>query len=227
MQAWLNAVTGASDLFSVWKIDTFTSLLKTHLPEGLWSGPQGTVYLTYDDGPDPETTPYLLELLHRQKAKATFFLVGDQIRKHPELVQAIHREGHSLGNHTSSHSFLPALSVTHQEKEITETNRLITEITGETPLLFRPPFGIMGRNTGRILKEQGMTPVYWSSAPEDWSLPGVDRVIGRVNLRLKEGALIVLHEGHYLGKQTVEATKAILYKCSQRPYQLAKVNPLA
>lgn len=227
MQALLHSVARATDRFSVWKIETFTALLKAHLPQGLWTGPEGTIHLTYDDGPSPETTPYLLELLRLQGAKATFFLVGSQVRKYPELVQDIHREGHSLGNHTDSHSFLPALAVRQQEKEIVGTNQLIAEITGEQPLLFRPPFGIMGRTTGRILEEQGMTPVYWNSAPEDWSLPGTERVISRINLRLKDGALIVLHEGHYLGKQTVEATRAILYKCSLFPYQLAKVNVLA
>lgn len=234
LKSMLSGVDELSDLVSVTKIDLLTRLGKQILPEGYWGGagedePENSaqepvVYLTFDDGPDPRTTPYLLELLEEEGIKATFFLIGCQVSRHPDLVAQIAGKGHILGNHSYNHCFMPLLPGRDLEKEIALTNDRIEEISGSAPVLFRPPFGLMDNRAADCLKERGMKAVYWGPAPEDWSSPGSHRVIRRVMWRVQHGSLIVLHEGRLLGNQTRTAAKEIIYRCKNLGYRLEKVE---
>lgn len=211
------------------KIEFLTQLGKRILPHGHWgrkSEPHEDplVFLTFDDGPHPATTPKLLKLLDEHGIRATFFLIGANCKRHPELVRAIHEAGHVIGNHTYNHLPMLLQGTKQIEKEIDDTNRIIEEITGEQPHMFRPPFGLMDRRAGRVLAERGMTPVYWGSAPEDWASPGTHRVIRRVMWKITDGTLIVLHEGALLEEQTIHAAKEILYRCKTMGYQFSKVK---
>jgi peptidoglycan-N-acetylglucosamine deacetylase len=211
------------------KIDLFTQLGKCVLPRGYWgraSDPDAEphVFLTFDDGPHPATTPKLLELLEADNSHATFFLIGSNCKRYPELVRAILDGGHVIGNHTYNHLPMPFMSTKMLEQEIIGTNQIIEEITGEKPHIFRPPFGVMDYRAGKILREQHMTPVYWSAAPEDWLIPGSHRVIRRVMWKIADGTLIVLHEGALLAGQTIPAAKEILSRCKSMGYQFSKVN---
>lgn len=224
------------DWLSVQKIDLVTRLAHKGLPGGFWGDghahnavnhPESSVsrvYLTFDDGPSPDTTPYLLELLAQENMKASFFLIGKEIEKHPDLVRRIAEEGHSIGNHSYSHQFMPSLTVKQIENEIEKTNKLVEEICGQRPKNFRPPFGFMDKKTADVLTDLAMHPVYWSQAPEDWSLPGASAVVRRVLMRLAPGALIVLHEGKQLKEQTLMAAKEIIYRCKSSELTLSKVE---
>jgi peptidoglycan-N-acetylglucosamine deacetylase len=224
------------DWFSVHKMDVMTVFLRGVLPQGFWGdGYSGNiachpcpsasrVYLTFDDGPSPATTPWLLEMLEKEGIQASFFLIGRQAESNAELVRDIHRAGHSIGNHSYRHLFMPGLASKEIENEIERTNRIIKEITGEPPRIFRPPYGFMDRRAARVLFENSMHPVYWSQAPEDWSIPGAHRVVRRLLMRLKPGNLIVLHEGRYLKEQTLAAAKEIIYRCKSSAYDLEKVQ---
>ncbi|MBY0357804.1 MAG: polysaccharide deacetylase family protein [Candidatus Obscuribacterales bacterium] len=222
-----------ADQIAVKRLNLLTQVAKQFLPAGYWEASLnkqfGTqtkpVHLTFDDGPHPETTPYLLELLEKENIKATFFLIGKQAEKHPELVSQIDKAGHKLGNHSYSHKFLPYLSNKKIEQEIDQASHCILEATGSAPLLFRPPYGLMDKRTAARLAERNLQPIYWSSAPEDWSLPGAERVIRRVCLDLRPGSLIVLHEGKNLAEQTLLAAKEIIYMCKTRNLQLTRVEP--
>lgn len=212
------------------KMEFFTRLGKAVLPCGYWgrSGVevhgQPHVYLTFDDGPHPSTTPYLLEMLAEHNIRATFFLIGSNCAKYPELVRAIHDAGHDIGNHSYNHLPMLLLSTREIEREITRTNEIIQDITGEAPRVFRPPFGIMDHRTARCLKEKNLMPVYWGSAPEDWLIPGSHRVIRRVMWKIADGTLIVLHEGGLVAGQTLTAAKEIIYRCKSQGFQFSKVN---
>jgi peptidoglycan/xylan/chitin deacetylase (PgdA/CDA1 family) len=212
------------------KVELVTGISKRLLPEGLWghapdhSAPDPTVYLTFDDGPHPATTPALLDLLDRMQTKATFFLVGSECEKYPHLVERIHQAGHTLGNHSYSHVWLPMLATSKLEEEIVRTNEIIEDITGTRPHVFRPPFGFMDQRAAKCLKEQDMTPVYWGIAPEDWQTPGAHRIIRRVMWKIADGTLIVLHEGSHLADQTITAASEIIAKTRLLGYQFAKVN---
>ena len=99
------------------------------------------IALTFDDGPNPRTTPIILEELRKRKIKATFFLVGEKVEKHPELAKRIVEEGHDIGNHSYTHINLANLDKQGVKKEIEFTQGIIKKTTGKRPVLFRPPYG--------------------------------------------------------------------------------------
>ncbi len=225
----------AWDWLSANKMDIATHLSRTILPRGFWGDThkdnssdhpllsKSRVYLTFDDGPSPETTPFLLEMLEKEGVTASFFLIGKEAEKYPEMVEAIHKSGHSIGNHSYSHLYMPRLNNKELELEIERTNTIIKEITGEQPKIFRPPYGLMCKRTAQVLSDNSMHPVYWTQAPEDWAAPGAQRVIRRVLLKLRPGSLIVLHEGQSLKEQTLAAAKEIIYRCKSSELVLEKV----
>lgn len=224
------------DWVSVHKMELLTAFSRFLLPRGFWGDGHSVnsidhpepsdsrVYLTFDDGPSPHTTPWLLEMLEEEGVKASFFLIGKEAERHPELVDAIYKAGHSIGNHSYSHVFMPYLKHKNIENEVARANHIIEEITSEQPKIFRPPFGLMCHRTAQVLLDRSMHPVYWSQAPEDWSIPGANRVIRRVLMKLHPGSLIVLHEGSVLREQTIAAAKEIIYKCKSSQFILDKVQ---
>lgn len=224
------------DWISVHKMDFLTMLSRGILPRGFWGDghannsvahPQPSksrIYLTFDDGPSIHSTPWLLEMLEKENVQASFFLIGQAIERNPELVLSIHKAGHSIGNHSYKHLFMPGLNNKELENEIERTNLLIEELTGELPKIFRPPYGLMDNRLAQVLNDRSMHPVYWSQAPEDWAHPGAHRVVKRLFMRLKPGSLIVLHEGKNLKEQTLVAAKEIIYKCKSSEFNLEKVQ---
>lgn len=225
------------DWLAVSRMDLLGKFVQKICPVGFWGeksenncvlSPENQearpVYLTFDDGPSPETTPWLLELLSELEASATFFLIGKEAEKYPDLVCQIQKAGHAIGNHSYSHNFMPILSTGKIENEVGRTNRIISEICGEAPSIFRPPFGLMCPRTARVLTDNALHPVYWSEAPEDWAIPGADRVTRRVLMKMSPGSLIVLHEGPNLKEQTIAAAKEIIYRCKSANLNLAKVE---
>ncbi len=152
-----------SDSLAGMHMEGLTGLAKLLLPDGLWKGSTPVVenhpatsasiaggseiHLTFDDGPNPATTPYLLELFEEEGVKATFFVIGNQVEKHEDLLLEISKHGHTIGNHTYSHLFLPMLSRQKMETEILTTSQRIKDVTGQQPKLFRPPFGIVDKKS--------------------------------------------------------------------------------
>jgi peptidoglycan/xylan/chitin deacetylase (PgdA/CDA1 family) len=222
-----------SDRLSHLKMNWLTGLGRSILPAGYWgeqtpsglmqSGDENTtenksLYLTFDDGPNPRTTESLLELLSQENVPATFFLIGSEIGKYPELTELIHQAGHTVGNHSFNHNFMPSLPTRLIEREIQQTNTLLQEINGRAPTLFRPPYGMIDQRGADCLKEANMTIVYWGCVPEDWHGVGTERVVARVCQQLSGGTLIVLHEGNQIAKQTIEATREIVLRAKAQGY---------
>jgi len=130
------------------------------------------VALTFDDGPDPSSTLRCLEILNPHQVRATFFLVGERVRRHPELARAIRAQGHDVGNHTWGHRHHWLLSPRQAHAEVREGARAITEVIGEPPRLFRPPFGQMNVFSFREAVRLGERCVLGSIAVMDWR-PGL------------------------------------------------------
>lgn len=220
-------------------MEGLTGLAKLFLPEGLWKGPQpddlidqkdasvyganGEIHLTFDDGPNPATTPRLLELFEEEGVKATFFVIGEQVEKHEDLLLEVSRKGHSIGNHTYSHQFLPLLTTKRLEKEILSTNQRIKDITGESPKLFRPPFGIVDKKTHALLNEQGMKTVYWSAFSEDWRQIGERSVVDRLSKYAAPGGIMILHELEPTGNQTIAAARTLIHKLKGRNFRFSAI----
>jgi peptidoglycan-N-acetylglucosamine deacetylase len=197
------------------RMDALTWLGKRILPQGHWAGhnqnddEKRRLYLTYDDGPHPDTTPQLIELLASENILATFFLIGAHVEKHPELVKQLADAGHVIANHTHHHEFLPMLTSHRIETEIGKANDAIFQACGQTPTFFRAPYGVLDARVADCLKERSMNPVYWSSVSEDWLPLGANRVVSRIIRKLSDGALIVLHE-KWFPHQTLEATRGVI-----------------
>jgi peptidoglycan/xylan/chitin deacetylase (PgdA/CDA1 family) len=170
------------------------------------------VALTFDDGPDPTFTTGVLDALAQHGVAATFFVVGQRVRAHPELVARMHGDGHLIGNHTDTHSswFHFRLWRTFR-REITACGRAIETVIGRAPTLFRSPLGFKNPALGDVLRELGMTAVGWQVRGRD-AVSGNPRAIeARVVDGITAGGVILLHDGSGLGgKRDLSATVAAL-----------------
>ena len=135
------------------------------------------VALTYDDGPSPDHTPALLDLLARHNAHATFFLMGEHVRRYPQLARRIADEGHSIGNHTMTHPNLLWSSLATTRRELTECQQVIVDTTGVTPRLFRPPFGARTPATLHIARALHLEAVMWNVTAKDWEPISVAAIV--------------------------------------------------
>jgi len=183
------------------------------------------IALTYDDGPSPEHTPELLDILAAHNARATFFLVGNHVLRHPQLARRIVEAGHLIGNHTQTHPNLFFSSLDRVRLELDLCQRAIFDTTGITPAIFRPPFGGRRPDVLKAAREIGLTPVLWNVTARDWvATHGPDRILAYVDRGLavnrKQGRAsnILLHDASHLDtlveshsrKSTLEVTRRLL-----------------
>ncbi len=177
--------------------------------------------LTYDDGPNGDTTLRLLDVLARHNALATFFVLGNFTRQQPEIVRAIAQAGHLVGNHTMTHPWLHVQSATRIREELSGCNAILEDTLGAPIRFFRAPHGARRPVVLKITRELGLTPVQWNVMAFDWTPhPAValaDRVKRGVaqNQKLCRGSNILLHDGGFLSlgqprMPTVEATDLVL-----------------
>jgi peptidoglycan/xylan/chitin deacetylase (PgdA/CDA1 family) len=152
------------------------------------------VSLTFDDGPDPEATPRLLRLLAARGARATFFLIGERAARHRDVVRAILAEGHEVGNHTWHHRNAWFLSPATTAAEILGGARVLADITGQVPRLYRPPWGIVNVAAIRAASRAGLTTVLWSLQPEGLRPRSAAQQLAYCARRLHGGAIIDLHD---------------------------------
>ncbi|MDH3228705.1 MAG: polysaccharide deacetylase family protein [Alphaproteobacteria bacterium] len=166
----------------------------------------GAIALTFDDGPHPERTPAILDLLAGADAKATFFLVGERAAEHPEIVRRIAREGHEIGNHSWSHPWMPKLSAGRIETELLRCQEVIAGITQQAPRIVRPPYGSRDFRFYRIASRLGLTPALWSLDSLDWTGASAARVLKR-SRRAKGGDIVLLHDGNPRAESTIPALR--------------------
>lgn len=153
------------------------------------------LYLTFDDGPNPEYTPPLLDLLDVHDAKASFFLIGEQIECHPVLAKRIAAAGHTLGNHSYSHPQFERLSLAEQFEEIRRTDRLLTSVDGRCGHMFRPPRGVLPLSmVARCIRERRRI-CMWSYDTHDYSRKSLDQVLPLIQRHpVRSGDLLLMHD---------------------------------
>jgi peptidoglycan-N-acetylglucosamine deacetylase len=194
------------------------------------------VCLTYDDGPNPEQTPRLLDLLDRYGAKATFFLIGEWAEREPGLIRETVARGHAIGNHTYTHPTMPAHGAERIRDELRRCRGAV-EASGETfstvdgAALMRPPYGRRRPGTLRTMREEGYVPVTWSITCYDWRAHTTTRAISRRGKRAKEGDIILLHDGSNEEPaadrhKSIEGTEAILEHLAPKGYSFVTVPDL-
>ena len=152
------------------------------------------IAITFDDGPHPHITPKLIELLDSHNVKATFFCIGKNVRAHPNIVVDIIDKGHLVGNHSYRHSkFFDLLSSKNMQKEMVETNQILESITGKSPKLFRPPFGITNPMLRKAISRTNMVSVGWSLRLFD-TVKDPKNVIAKLVTNTKPGDVVLFHD---------------------------------
>ncbi|MGX7672157.1 polysaccharide deacetylase family protein [Plantactinospora sp. DSM 117369] len=176
------------------------------------------VALTFDDGPDPRYTPPILALLRRSGVKATFCLVGVNVRAHPDLVRAIAADGHTLCNHSWAHDMrLGSRSRSAILADLTRTNQAIRSAVAGVPIpYFRQPGGAWTRSVVRAAQQLNMTSLHWAVDPRDWARPGARNIIRTVTSDVYPGAIVLLHDAGGDRRATVAALRSILPALDRR-----------
>ena len=182
------------------------------------------ISITFDDGPNEEFTPKVLALLKDFNAKATFFLIGKNAEKHPEIVRQIIAEGHTIGNHSYSHSknfgFFSSEKVA---AELRQTNSILKKITGKDLKLFRPPFGVTNPNIKKGLKNTGHYSIGWSKRSFDTTNISEEKILKRITSNLKKGDIILLHDS---SSKTVAVLEQLLLTLPPHKLQSVPVDRL-
>ncbi len=161
------------------------------------------VALTFDDGPESKYTAQILEILNEYDIKATFFVIGQEAEKHPEVLKQIHEEGHEIGNHTWNHKYLPKISEEEVDKEVLNTEKIIKDIIGEIDYVFRPPYGAIKKRELKHINSLGYNVVNWSVDTKDWAGTSKEEMMGYLKKQITPGGIILMHNKSN-SKNTVE-----------------------
>lgn len=178
------------------------------------------IAITFDDGPNPDYTEYLLEGLKKREILATFFLLGAECEKYPEIVSKIAEEGHLIGVHAYEHVNLANLTDEAAIEQVDKTNRIIYELTGKYSEYIRPPYGCFKSN---LDYETKMIEVLWDVDPLDWKTDNSDVIAARVIEKVQENDIILLHDA---SDSSVNAAFKIIDELSEKGYIFVTVEDL-
>jgi peptidoglycan/xylan/chitin deacetylase (PgdA/CDA1 family) len=155
----------------------------------------GQIALTFDDGPDAQVTPMILDVLKKHNIKAAFFIIGSRAEFNPEIIKRIDREGHMLGSHSYSHAFLFDLySSRRMRDEIELTEKIIQSMTGKKMRLFRPPYGVTNPPLAKAVNRLQYHSIGWSLKSNDTVIDNEPELLNRLNKKIKPGDIILMHD---------------------------------
>lgn len=210
-------------------------VLKPAFPNCLWAGTleQPTVALTFDDGPHPQYTPQLLEVLDHYGIVASFFWLGVCVDRSPDIAKSVYQRGHWIGLHGYDHRMFPRLKPGELKQSLQKTQAAIATACG-LDLSYvqmavrdvRPPNGIFTPQTLKWLQEWNYRPVMWSVVPEDWVRPGVSVVVERVRRQVRNGSSIVLHDGACGGQDVAQTAALVIENLLQQGLKFVTVEQL-
>lgn len=178
------------------------------------------VALTFDDGPHPQYTPEMIAGLKERNVKATFFLLGEEVEKYPEIVKQLHEEGHLIGNHSYKHEQLSKLPMEQACQQVNRTNELICDITGVYPSYLRPPFGDWHE---KLDCEVNMVEVLWDIDTLDWSSKNHAQIVNKVLNNVQDNDIILMHDGY---ETSVTAAMEIIDTLKKQGYEFVTVDEL-
>lgn len=181
------------------------------------------VAISFDAAWGNEQTETLLNILDEKNVRATFFLVGEWVEKYPESVKLIAEKGHDVENHSNTHAYMTKLTTEDMVSEITECNRLIEELTGKCPTLFRPPYGDYNNDVVSAVKASGMYCIQWDIDSLDWKDPSAAEMVQRITSKLQCGSIILMHNG---ATNTPEALPQIIDAVRAQGYEFVPISEL-
>lgn len=185
------------------------------------------VALTFDDGPDPRSTPQLLDLLRAEKIPAAFFCIGKHVENNPELAARILREGHLVENHSFAHSnFTNFYGHKKLKVELLRAQSAIEKATSVAPKFFRPPIGLSNPNTFRVANELKLQVIGWNIRSFDTITSKPQKIIARMRRGLQPGAIILLHDGNIPAEKLLATVKSLLDTLRGLGYQVVRLDEL-
>lgn len=210
---------------------TLSQIIKKYPDLLLLKGPGATkqVALTFDDAPDRQFTPHVLNILKQYKVHATFFLVGSQAEKYPDIVKRMVREGHVIGNHSYNHKLFTELSDESFKSQVLLTQKSLKSLIGYSPRLIRPPYGEISENQLLWASKQGYRIVNWNVDSQDWKQLSRDQVTENILNHIKKGSIVLQHSGGGPGQNlsgTVEALPTVIQTLQSRGYKLVTLPEL-
>lgn len=181
-----------------------------------------TIALTFDDGPS-EFTEKVVELLEKYNFKATFFCIGKNIEKHPEIIQKLANKGHLVANHTYTHSKIGFATTNELINEIKATDALIEQFAGKKNVFFRPPFGVTSPSISRAVKATKQQTIGWSIRSLDTAIESPKKITQRVIKKLQPGSVILLHD---TSERTVLVLEQLLPYLHEKNYNSVNIKEL-
>lgn len=199
-------------------------------PHAVWRGDKGgdtpTVYLTFDDGPVPEATPQVLDILDTYGVKATFFWVGENLIKYPHLAQEVVSRGHRVGNHTYNHLSGWSVSADEYKVNVQKADAIMHEVIPsladdkQAQRLFRPPYGKMRREVYKWLQREGYTIVLWDIVTHDYNRRYTPQEIEKITLRyVRDGSILLLHDSIKASKNTLTVLPTLIHRLQVEGYE--------
>ncbi|HVY93402.1 MAG TPA: polysaccharide deacetylase family protein [Bryobacteraceae bacterium] len=213
---------------TAWAVRGRSSFVFDH---SFWRGEPGrkAIALTFDDGPS-SSTPKFLELLAQYNVPATFFQIGVNVKRRPEIAREVLAEGHEIGNHSHIHINFALKPAQLIEGDFSHAQSVIEDATGVTPTLMRAPYGVRWLGFRQMQAKLGLTGVMWSVIGRDWKLPA-DAIADRVISRVRDGGIICLHDGRELDENpdvtpTLEALRRIIPSLAEAGYHFETISQL-
>ncbi len=180
------------------------------------------VALTFDDAPDPYFTPKILDCLKNYDLRATFFCIGEQIVKYPEILKRIYEEGHTVANHSFTHPKFTKIRTERLLSELNKTDSIIHSIIGKRTRFVRPPYGRINDTICNNINENGQIVIYWSLDTFDW-LENPDKMLSIVEQNIRKGDIILMHSNK---KQTVKVLDYIISALVVRGYNFVSIDEM-
>jgi peptidoglycan/xylan/chitin deacetylase (PgdA/CDA1 family) len=185
------------------------------------------IALTFDDGPDMTYTPRILNILRQKQAKATFFVIGEQVSNFPEAAERIVNEGHTIASHSWDHVDLSKVYTSQVIQKVTSTNTLIEKITGRRPVLFRFPYGEFTAADALTIKKLGLRNIYWTIDTLDWSGKTAAEIMEIINREKSPGDIILMYSFQSANLEgAVQALPKIIDQLRAEGYELVTVDNL-
>ncbi len=182
------------------------------------------IAITFDDGPNKEFTPKVLELLKKYHVKGTFFLIGKQVEENSEIVKEMIQQGHIIGNHTYSHSNNFGFFKTEKViSELKQTNAIVEKLVGLKMNLFRPAFGVTNPRISKAVKSLNLTPIGWNIRSLDTTKISQEKIFNKITQNIKKGDVLLLHDTN---KKTVEVLEQLLIFLEKRNLKSVTIDQL-
>lgn len=210
-------VLGCGVAFPSWRM--FGPYICHGSPQRKW------VALTFDDGPDPRSTPALLDWLREAKVEATFFCVGERVAANPALAARIVREGHLVENHSHVHSnHTNFWSTGRLREELTQAQSAMEQAAGKRPQLFRPPMGLSNPRVFRAARALDLKVIGWTARGLDTKLTEPAQIVERIMKRVRPGGIVLLHDGNIPVERLLETVRKLLDKLRAAGYEVVRLD---